>query len=98
MRHTIKEAVPARGRPERQLEQLKTRLLRQLVAQSGEPGLNKALRRAADDAASVAWFTPFPLLFFPTLLEEKARGARQQERKQRDIQVRSERLLDEAVS
>src|ERR1700691_1587681 len=61
--------VPVRGTGETELEQLKARLLRALLAPVAEPELNTALQRAADEAASVAWFTPFPLLFFPTLLE-----------------------------
>jgi len=63
-----------------------------------EPELDTALRRAADEAASVAWFTPFPLLFLPTLLEEKAASAFRHEKRQREIRQRTEGLLDEAVS
>jgi len=61
--------VPVRGPAESKLEELKARLLRPLLAPAMEPELTTALRRAANEAASVAWFTPFPLLFFPTLLE-----------------------------
>jgi len=60
------------------------RLLQQLLAPVAEPGLNTALRRAANEAASLAWFTPCPLLFFPTLLEEKAVAAKRQRDRQRD--------------
>jgi hypothetical protein len=90
--------VPMRGAAEYELEQLKTRLLRQLLTPVMEPELNKALRRAANEAASVAWFTPFPLLFFPTLLEEKAASARRQQTRQRQIRERSQGLLEEAIS
>ena len=90
--------VPARGTAENDLEQLKARLLRQLLAPVVEPELDTALRRAADEAASVAWFTPFPLLFLPTLLEEKAASAFRHEKRQREIRQRTEGLLDEAVS
>ena len=38
---------------------------------------------------SLAWFTPFPLLVFPVLLEEKAEAARLQEARQRQIRRRS---------
>jgi hypothetical protein len=89
--------VPFRGTTENQLEQLKARLLRQMLAPVEEPGLNTALRRAANEAASVAWFTPFPLLFFPTLLEEKAADAVRQQQRQREIRQRSQVLLEEAV-
>jgi hypothetical protein len=90
--------VPARGPAENELEQLKARLLRPLLGPAAEPGMNMALRRAANEAASVAWFTPFPLLFFPTLLEEKAANARRQQKRQREIRQRTEGLLEEAVS
>jgi hypothetical protein len=91
-------AVPVRGAAENDLEQLKARLLRQLLAPVAEPGLNMALRRAASEAASLAWFTPCPLLFFPTLLEEKAVIARRQRDRQREIRQRSQGMVDEAVS
>jgi hypothetical protein len=44
----------------------------------------------------VAWFTPFPLLVFPTLLEEKAAIARRQLQRQRDIRQRSVGMLANA--
>lgn len=64
-------SVPFRGTSESELEQLKDRLLRQAL-QRADPELNAPLQRAANEAASLAWFTPFPLLVFPILLEEKA--------------------------
>jgi hypothetical protein len=90
--------VPIRGAAENELEELKTRLLRPLLATTSEPEMNTALRRAANEAASVAWFTPFPLLVFPTLLEEKAARARRQQERQRQIRERSQGLLEEAIS
>jgi hypothetical protein len=90
--------VPVRGAAETELEQLKARLLRPLLAPVEEPELNTALQRAANEAASVAWFTPFPLLVFPTLLEEKAAKARRQQARQRQIRERSQGLLEEAIS
>jgi hypothetical protein len=90
--------VPFRGTVEHDLEQLKARLLRPLLDPVKEPELNAALRRAANEAASAAWFTPFPLLFFPTLLEEKAAGAKRQQERQREIRHRTQGLLEEAIS
>lgn len=81
--------VPFRGALENELDALKTRLLREELARAEEPALNPALRRAANEAASLAWFTPFPLLVFPVLLEEKAEIARRQEARQRQIRRRS---------
>jgi len=90
--------VPERGQAENALEQLKARLLHPLLAPVSEPELNTALQRAASEAASAAWFTPFPLLFFPTLLEEKADVARRQQERQREIRERTQGLLEQAIS
>ena len=81
--------VPFRGALENELDALKARLLREELARAQEPALNPLLRRAANDAASLAWFTPFPLLVFPVLLQEKAEAARRQEARQRQIRRRS---------
>jgi hypothetical protein len=90
--------VPLRGQAEDELEQLKARLLQPLLAPAEDSELHTALRRAASEAASVAWFTPFPLLFFPTLLEEKAAAARRQLKRQRQIRERSQGLIEDALS
>ena len=90
--------VPHSGPAENDLEQLKTRLLSPLLTAPEEAELNTALRRAANDAASAAWFTPFPLLFFPTLLEEKAASARRQVKRQQEVRKRSQGLLEQAIS
>jgi hypothetical protein len=55
---------------------LRGRLLRPLLAGTNNPVLQAGLRRAAAEAESLAWLTPFPLLVLPGLLEEKVRGAR----------------------
>ena len=90
--------VPVRGATENELERLKARLLPSLLAPVQEEELKTALRRAASEAASVAWFTPFPLLVFPALLEEKAAIARRQLERQRQIRERSQGLIEEALS
>jgi hypothetical protein len=89
--------VPFRGTQETELDRLKARLLKQLLDQTEDPQFYAPLRRAANEAAALAWFTPFPLLFFPALLEEKARAARQQGARQRCIRLRSQNLLENAV-
>lgn len=82
--------VPFRATEPAGLEQLKERLLAEALAQnSGQPGLNSAYRRAANDAASLAWVTPFPLLFLPALFEEKAAEARRRTDRQRTMLNRS---------
>src|ERR1700742_1483854 len=64
--------VPFRTTENTELEKLKDRLLRQLLDEAGTPDENTAVRRAANDAAALAWASRYPLLVFPTLLEEKA--------------------------
>jgi hypothetical protein len=91
-------AVPFRGTQETELDRLKARLLRETLLQTPDERLWASLRRAANEAAALAWFTPFPLLFFPVLFEEKARGAVRQGARQRCILNRSESLLEEAIA
>jgi hypothetical protein len=91
-------AVPFRGAQETELDRLKARLLRQLLQQTADEELYAPLRRAANEAAGLAWFTPFPLLFFPALFEEKARGALRQGARQRCIRNRSRTLLETAAA
>ena len=71
----IQPAAPFRATLESQLEQLKNRLLPQLLAEAPQSELNTVLRRAANDAATIAWTSGVPLLVFPELLREKADGA-----------------------
>jgi hypothetical protein len=87
--------VPFRGALENDLDALKARLLKDELARAEEPALNPLLRRAANEAASLAWFTPFPLLVFPVLLEEKAQEARRQEARQRQIRRRSRKFTSD---
>ncbi|MEO7297022.1 MAG: hypothetical protein ABI042_00445 [Verrucomicrobiota bacterium] len=87
------QVEPVRDAQEQKFEQLKGRLLRRLLDDAIQPELNAPLRRAANDAAALAWVTSFPLLFFPVLLEEKARRARLQLQKQNQILLRSQTIL-----
>jgi len=91
-------SVPFRGTQETELDRLKARLLRQLLEQTPDEELFAPLRRAANEAAALAWFTPFPLLFFPGLLEEKARAALRQGARQRYVRDLSENLLEAAAA
>ena len=88
---------PFRAVEEAEFEQLKARLLQRLLDNAIQAELNAPLRRAANEAAALAWTTPFPALFFPALLEEKALGARRQFQKQNQVRLRSETLLVEAA-
>jgi hypothetical protein len=87
----------ARGALEAELEQLKQRLLEPLLSATTHPVEAEPLRLAATEAAGLAWFTPFPLLFFPALLEEKIDAAQRQELRQRQIREQTEGLLEQAV-
>ena len=87
--------VSFRVAQEADLEQLKQRLLRQLLGENTSPDLTAPLRRAANEAAALAWPTPCALLVFPTLLEEKAQAARHQTLRQAGIRRRSRNLLAE---
>jgi hypothetical protein len=90
--------VPFRGALETELEQLKARLLKPLLNASADPAQSAPLRQAANEAAGLAWFTPFPLLFFPALFEEKIYAAQRQEARQQRIRRQSETLLEQAVA
>ena len=49
--------------------------------------------QAADEAASIAWATPYPLLVLPVLLEEKLRHARRKAELQKTIYERSQPIV-----
>ena len=89
-------AAPFRGTQETELERLKAKLLGSLL-RGAEASLLPAYRRAANDAAAVAWTTSFPLLVFPELLEEKAREARQRQQHQQGVLARSRRIMEIAA-
>ena len=85
--------APFRALQETELERLKSRLLRERLAANTDPELNIPLRRAANEAAALAWITAAPLLVFPGLFEEKARAALFQAARQEYILERSRELL-----
>ena len=70
-----KSSPPRRLAETPQLATLKNRMLREHL-HLNDPSLSERLRNAAEEAASLAWATPFPLLAFPELLEEKVAQAR----------------------
>jgi len=76
-RFELRPAAPApfRAVQETEFERLKDLLLAQQLAYATAPGLSPQLRRAANEAAALAWVTPFPLLVFPLLFEEKIEAA-----------------------
>lgn len=75
-----------------QLERMRQRLLAHHLMYAPDLELTPAIWRAAQDAVSLAWYTPCPLLVFPLLLEEKVAAAIQQARKQQEVWQRSRPL------
>jgi hypothetical protein len=90
-RRLTAEQTPAAWRETRDdsLEQLKRRVLASSLAGAAEMAEFVALRRAANEAASLAWLTSYPLLVFPALFEEKATEARRQQAFQERVLRRS---------
>lgn len=82
---------------ESELERLKNRLLREALREVVNTSLTAPLRRAANEAAALAWLEPHPLLVFPVLFEELAAQARRRLQKQQLVRARSEDLLAAAA-
>ena len=76
-RFEIKPLPPApfRALQENQFERLKAALLGERLGALWKPELSGHVRRAANEAAALAWVTPYPLLVFPVLFVEKADAA-----------------------
>lgn len=90
-------AAPFTRTGDSELERLKLRLLRAVLAGVATPALLAPIRRAANEAAALAWLEPHPLLVFPALFEEKLRGVRQRALRQELVRARSANLLAEAA-
>ena len=88
---TPKLTTLERGSTEMELDRLRDDLLRPLLEKANDLTLLDSLRRAANEAAAAAWLTPFPLLFLPALLEEKARRASAQVARQKAILKKTQR-------
>ena len=76
-RFEVKPVPPApfRATQETELERLKNRLLVGVLNDLDGTGASPYVRRAANEAAALAWVTPYPLLTFPGLFEEKVQTA-----------------------
>src|SRR5665213_1461838 len=85
--------APFRANQETDFERLKNRLLVRELAEAPTPELNAPLRRAANEAAALAWNTLFPLLVFPVLFEEKTDAALRQVERQARIYANSRELV-----
>lgn len=86
-------AAPFRAVQETRFERLKNLLLDERLDTLADPTFNSYLRTAANEAAALAWVSPYPLLVFPTLFEEKADSALQLAEKQEEVFERSRELL-----
>jgi len=86
-------AIPFRGTHDSGLERLKERLLGEYLHALTEPRFNAYVRRAANEAAALAWVTPYPLLVFPGLFEERTLGLLRQAARQDDVRRRSRELM-----
>jgi len=78
---------------ESEFERLKSRLLAETLDEAEQPELNVPLRRAANEAAALAWVTFYPLLVFPELFAEKSRTALRQARRQARVYASSPELV-----
>ena len=87
--------VPFRGTQETELEQFKNRLLREALNEATDAEFYAPLRRAAAEAVTAAWMTPFPMFFLPVLFEEKIVAAKRQFARAKSVRDRSRRILAE---
>jgi hypothetical protein len=85
--------APFRARQANELERLKARLLSERLEALGDPEVGGQLRRAANEAAALAWVTRYPVLFFPALFKEKAETALLRAERQEQVLQRSRGLL-----
>jgi len=85
--------TPFRANLESEFERLKSRLLAETLTKAEQPELNTPLRRAANEAAALAWVTFYPLLVFPALFEEKSRAAVRQAARQARIYANSREII-----
>jgi hypothetical protein len=85
--------APFRAVQETRFERLKIQLIAQQLAELWEPDLYSQVRRAANEAAALAWVTPYPLLVFPVLFEEKAQTALFVAERQEQVREQTRELL-----
>jgi hypothetical protein len=90
-------AAPYRQTDESDLEKFKNRLLREALPRATSTEAVVVLRRAANEAAALAWLEPFPMLVFPELFSEKMVAAWRGLERQHNIRTRSARILLEAA-
>ena len=94
-RFEVKPVPPApfRATQETELERLKNRLLGEVLNEFAGTEANPYVRRAANEAAALAWVTRYPLLTFPGLFEEKVETALRYAERQTRVFERSAELV-----
>lgn len=85
--------APFRAVLENEFERLNNRLLRERLTEARIAIMGAELRRAANEAAGLAWNTAYPLLFFPALFDEKVRLALRRVRRQEVILAETRELI-----
>jgi hypothetical protein len=95
VRFEVKPSPPAsiRARQVAELERLKAQLLVERLAGRWNSQFASRLRRAANEAAALAWVTRYPLLVFPALFDEMAETALLRAKRQEQVRQRSRALL-----
>lgn len=90
-----KEPVPLTYRQAQRnaFEELQAVLLRDRLENDWRRDAPSYLRRAANEAAALAWLTPYPALVYPVLFEEKADTAMFRAQRQKEVRQRSLELL-----
>jgi len=86
-------AAIARAEQHARLAGLKDQLLEERLNEVPDPVSEDHFRQAAIEAAALAWVTPYPLLVFPVLFDEKARDAEYRLERQEQVRQRSRELL-----
>ncbi len=96
-RFSVRPRGLTRAEQRARLSELKERLLRAHLARAGSEAIRSRVRWAAEEAASLAWASPFPLLVLPELVEEKVARAREQAARQEHIRRRTAEWLARAA-
>lgn len=97
IRFSVRPRGLTRAEQRAMLSELKERLLRAHLARAGSETVWSRVRWAAEEAASLAWASPFPLLVLPELVEEKVARAREQAARQERIRRRTADWLARAA-
>jgi len=87
--------TPAQARTElsAQFHALRNRLIRRSLLSEASL-FDSDLMRVANEAAALAWTTPYPLLVMPALFEEKLQSARVRMNRQQQIHSQSQEIVE----